>query len=300
VKKEKIRYLTDPLYLSMEINRHQPDLYFSPGFNPPIFANAPFVFTICDLIPLFVPELWKARKALYYDSVIRRAGRKASGILTISDYSREEIIAWGKFPPEKVHAVYLAAGEAFAPVGNVYKNPKPYYLYVGNHSPHKNVRRLLQAFARSGLNREFDLLLAGMPVGYWLEKIRELGMAESIKELGFIPDRDLPSLYRGAFCFVFPSLYEGFGLPPLEAMACGTPVVVSNAASLPEVVGEAGIYVDPLDIENIADGLARMADSSINSEFARKGLKQSERFSWEITTEKIWSILQNAAGYGND
>jgi glycosyltransferase involved in cell wall biosynthesis len=295
IKKEKVKFVTDPFYLSMEISRHHPDLFFTPGFNPPFFSSAPFVFTICDLIPLFVPELWKARKAFYYNSVVRWAGRKASGILTISEYSREEIIAWGNFPPDKVHSVYLAAGKAFDPVGSVYENPKPYYLYVGNHSPHKNVRRLLQAFTQSGLSREFDLLLAGMPEGFWSSTIRELGMEDSIKQLGFIPDRDLPSLYRGAFCFVFPSLYEGFGLPPLEAMACGTPVVVSNAASLPEVAGKAGIYVDPVDVESIADGLIQMGDSSLRNEMAGKGLKQSEKFSWEKTTERIWRVLQNAA-----
>ncbi|MBN1265942.1 MAG: glycosyltransferase family 4 protein [Anaerolineales bacterium] len=295
VGRDHINFPVDPLFLSSEIARHKPDLFFSPGFNPPLFFSIPIILTLCDLIPLHFAETRNPGKILFYNTVVRSACRRSAGILTISDHAKREILEWGEFQPEKVHRVYLAAGREFEPEGMCFKNRRPYYLYIGNGSPHKNVPRLVEAFAFSGLSREFDLLLGGMAAGYWSDLIGKWGLEGSVREMGLLPDEELPSLYRGAYCFAFPSLYEGFGLPPLEAMACGTPVVVSNTTSLPEVVGEAGYYVDPLDVESIADGLLRMTDQTLHEELAQKGLDQAQQFSWEKTIAEIWRMMRDAA-----
>ena len=162
----------------------------------------------------------------------------------------------------RVAVIGGAAAAQFTADGDAFQPGFPYLLYVGNHKPHKNLSRLIQAYARSSERDSLRLVITGRQEAELSALARREGVGERVVFIGQVPDRDLPRLYRGAVAFVFPSLYEGFGLPPLEAMACGTPVVSSAATSLAEVVGDAAVLVDPLEIESIAEGIDRVVDDT--------------------------------------
>lgn len=289
----------EALWLSTLLLRMRPRVYFSPGFNPPLWSPVPVVFTIHDLIHLRFPEETNALKRAYYRFVVRPAAVRAYRVLTVSEFSRREILEWARLPEEKVVVVGNGVGPEFSPQGKRHEPGYPYVFYVGNTKPHKNFHRLLEAFARSELLGEVRLVCTGTPSQRVLGLIQELGLEQHVVFAGTIPDEELPAYYRGALALVFPSLYEGFGLPALEAMACGTPVVTSSVTSLPEVVGDAAVLVDPYDVESIAWGVRRVVeDSSLRKELRRKGLKRAKQFSWDKTAELTWQVLQEAAQEG--
>jgi glycosyltransferase involved in cell wall biosynthesis len=173
----------------------------------------------------------------------------------------------------------------------------PYLLYVGNRKPHKNLTRLLQGFGHSGPRRDLYLVLTGMPDAALNQLITALRLQDRVVYAGHLSEPELAAYYRGAVALVCPSLYEGFGLPPLEAMACGTPVVTSNCTALPEVVEEAAVLVDPYDVEAIAWGIQRVVDDQgLRQDLAHKGLIRAQQFTWEHTAARVWQVLQEAAG----
>jgi glycosyltransferase involved in cell wall biosynthesis len=218
-------------------------------------------------------------------------------VLTVSEFSKQEILEWAGLPEEKVLVVGNGVGSEFSPEGKRHVPGYPYLFYVGNLKPHKNLQRLLEAFARSGLSGEVRLLCTGNLDESSLRLIRDKGLDNCVIFKGIIPDEELPAYYRGALALVFPSLYEGFGLPALEAMACGTPVVTSGITALPEVVGDAAVVVDPYDVESIVWGIRRVVeDSTLREELRRKGLERAKQFSWDRTAELIWKVLQEASG----
>lgn len=289
----------EPFWLSSLLLRVRPRVYFSPGFNPPLWSPVPFVFTIHDLIHLHFPEETNARKRAYYRFVVRPAAERAYRVLTVSEFSKREILEWARLPEEKVVVVGNGIGPEFSPQGKRHEPGYPYVFYVGNTKPHKNFNRLLEAFARSGLLGEVRLVCTGTPSARVWSLIQELDLERQVVFAGTVPDELLPAYYRGALALVFPSLYEGFGLPALEAMACGIPVVTSSVTSLPEVVGDAAVLVDPYDVESIAWGVRRVVeDSSLREELRRKGLERAKQFSWDITAEHTLKVLQEAAQEG--
>jgi glycosyltransferase involved in cell wall biosynthesis len=218
-------------------------------------------------------------------------------VLTVSEFSKQEILEWAGLPEEKVLVVGNGVGSEFSPEGKRHVPGYPYLFYVGNFKPHKNLERLLKAFARSGLPGEVRLLCTGNPDEPSLRLIRDMGLENCVIFKGVIPDEELPAYYRGALALVFPSLYEGFGLPALEAMACGTPVVTSGITALPEVVGDAAVVVDPYDVESIAWGIRRVVeDNTLREELCRKGIERAKHFSWDRTAELTWKVLQEASG----
>jgi len=169
-------------------------------------------------------------------------------------------------------------------------------LYVGNRKPHKNLARLLQGFAHSGLRRDLCLVLTGMPEAALSQQVMALQLQDRVVYAGHLTEPELAAYYRGAVAVVCPSLYEGFGLPPLEAMACGTPVVTSNRTALPEVVGEAAMLVDPYDVEALAWGIRRVVDDQgLRQALAHQGLVRAQQFTWEQTAARVWQVLQEAA-----
>lgn len=289
----------EAFWLSALLLRVHPRVYFSPGFNPPLWSPVPFVFTIHDLIHLRFPEETSARKRAYYRFVVRPATARAYRVLTVSEFSKREILEWARLPEYKVVVVGNGVGPEFSPQGKRHEPGYPYVFYVGNTKPHKNFNRLLEAFARSGLLGEVRLVCTGSPSKRVLSLIQELGLERHVVFAGTIPDELLPAYYRGALALIFPSLYEGFGLPTLEAMACGIPVVTSSVTSLPEVVGDAAVLVDPYDVESIAWGIQRVVeDSFLREELRRKGLERAKQFSWDKTAELTWKVLQEAAQEG--
>jgi glycosyltransferase involved in cell wall biosynthesis len=285
----------DPLLLSAALWRHAPSLFFSPGYNSPAVSARPFVFTLHDLNHLRVPENSNALKRAYYRYCIRPACDRAAYVLTVSEYSKAEIVQWAGIPAEKVINVGNGVDYPFIPLGPAYDIGGPYLLYVGSRKANKNIPRLLKAFAVSGVYRDIRLVLSGGANDAVMKQVYQLGLADSITFADASSNESLAELYRGAHAFLFVSFYEGFGLPPLEAMACGTPVLTSNVCSLPEVVGDAAILVDPYDVDAIADGIRRIAgETDLRTELKRKGLAQARKFSWDQTACKTRQVLEAA------
>lgn len=285
----------DPVLLGAALWVRRPTLFFSPGYNSPIGWPYPFVFMLHDLNHLCVPENSNPAKRAYYNYVIRPACHRAAFVLTGSEYSRNEIREWANLKDQKVVKVAYGVGLPFSPSGPRHDPGYPYLLYVGSHKAHKNLPRLLKAFSISGVRRSVRLVLTGIRDSEISAQVEGLGLNEDVRFVESPGDESLANLYRGAEGLVFPSLYEGFGLPPLEAMACGTPVLTSNVCSLPEVVGDAAIVVDPLDVEGIAEGIRRLTeDSRLRDELRRRGLERARQFSWNETARGVWEVLQTA------
>ena len=275
--------------------RRKPKFFFSPGYNSPLGWPGRFAFTLHDLNHLCVMDNSNAMKRAYYQYVIRPACHRAEYVLTVSEYSKREIITWAKVPHEKVINVGNGVGMPFSPSGKKFDPGYPYLLYVGSRKPHKNLPRLLKAFSISGVWKDIHLLFSGEPDRDIAAEINRLGLEGYVRFRDMSSDQELSEAYRGAVAFVFPSLYEGFGLPPLEAMACGVPVLTSNACSLPEVVGDAAILVEPLIVEEIAEGIRRLVGDSVLRKLLReKGLIRSKEFSWEKTARLTSAVLQVA------
>jgi glycosyltransferase involved in cell wall biosynthesis len=286
----------DSARLSWVLWRLRPKVYFSPGFNPPLWSPIPFVFTLYDLIHIRFPAEASLTKQVYYRLVVRPAIHRAYRVLTVSMYTKQEILAWAGVPDEHVVVVGCGVGSVFCPEGRRYAPGYPYIFYVGNRKPHKNLVRLLQGFARSGLRKDIRLILTGAPEVALGQEINIAKLQDRVIYAGQLTDTDLAAYYRGALALVCPSLYEGFGLPPLEAMACGTPVVTSNLTALPEVVGDAAVLVDPCNVEAIAWGIQRVVeDSMLRQALYYKGLARAKQFTWEQTAERVWQVLQEAA-----
>jgi glycosyltransferase involved in cell wall biosynthesis len=262
----------------------------------PMSSPTPFVFSVHDLIHA---RLVRGMRAAYFNSILRPLCKKAYKVVTVSEFSRAEICAWTGLSADRVVCIYNAASDEFTPQGRKHSPGYPYLLYVGLHNPHKNLPRLLQAFSVSGLASQCKLLLSGDPDPELLASATELSIADSVEFAGHISDADLPSYYRGAVGVVLVSTYEGFGIPPLEAMACGTPVVCSGTTSLPEVVGDAALQVDPTNIEEIAEGMRKLIfDEPLRSRLIADGLNRRLRFSWDESAKKLCDLLLEAAGSG--
>ncbi len=276
-----------------QILYHRPRLFFSLGFNPPPWSPVPVVFTLYDLILLHFPSEANRLMQPYFRYIIRPAAKRAAYILTCSEFSKQEIIDWADIPSEKVVVVGCGVDESFTPAGDRIDLGVPYVLYVGNHRPHKNLPRLLAAFQQAqGLPTDLKLLLSGTPNPEILVEITRLGLADRVQFAGFIQDADLPAYYRGATALLFPSLYEGFGLPPIEAMACGIPVLTANVTSLPEVVGDAALLVNPYEVAEIAIGIERIVlDGDLRSKLIDRGLAQAQKHRWSKTVEKTYGVL---------
>jgi alpha-1,3-rhamnosyl/mannosyltransferase len=275
------------------------DLYHSAYFLMPYAPSpegVPTLLTVYDLIPLLLPQQSTLRARLLVRWAVRLALRAAQRVIAISEATRRDFLAHFRLQPEKIQAIPLAADPAFHPqlpdcvvaARARYHLPERYLLYLGSNKPHKNLVRLVEAWALLQ-PQSMPLVIAGA----WDDRYPDarqragaLSLAGQIHWLGAVPEVDLPALYSGALLLVFPSLYEGFGLPVLEAMACGTPVVCSNSSSLPEVAGDAALLIDPLDTEKLA-WTVRLAleDERLRQDLREKGLRRAQSFSWPRTAE---------------
>ncbi len=273
-----------------------------PYWGGPLRSPVPLLITVHDLTTLIVPEYRRSLQARLYNALVSASARGANHILTDSFSSKLDILDHLDIPEEDVTAVYLAAGPQFSPAENSltdiatlqkYNLPVYYILYLGGYILHKNVISLLHAhkYVSNALGEEYPLVLAGKKPDTVSDTfpdydgtINRLELDNFVRWIGMVDEEDKPVLYRNAETFVFPSRYEGFGFGPLEAMACGTPVVTSNSTSLPEVVGSAAFAVDPDDEREMAGAIiASVIEEPLRAELRSKGLEQAARFSWQKT-----------------
>jgi glycosyltransferase involved in cell wall biosynthesis len=288
----------DPLRLTWamaKLPRHT--VVFSPGYNAPLWPVRPFVFALHDLNHLDVPNNSSASKRLYYRTVIRRACHAARKVLTGSEFSRQRIIEWAGVPSQQVVGVGYGVDASFSPDGARYDPDLGYLLMVSNRRPHKNEERALAAFARARIDPSIRLLLTGLPTNTLQAFIAHLGLTERVDFLGRVEDTQLPAVYRGALGLLFPSFYEGFGLPVIEAMASGVPVLTSTVTALPEVAGDAALLVDPYDVDAIASGIERLlTDEDLRTRLRVAGLKRAAMFRWDDVAARVQRVLDEADG----
>jgi glycosyltransferase involved in cell wall biosynthesis len=266
------------------------------------------VVTIHDCIHLMFPQYLPNRLALTYARAsIAMAARRATRVLTVSESSKRDIVRLVDVDPAKIDVIYNSYDERFGVepgdedierVRERFQLHDPFVLYAGNVKPHKNLERLIDAFQvvrKRGLDN-VKLVLIGDDISKYAALRRAVHrhqLHQHVRFLGFVPEETLAVMYRLASVFVFPSLYEGFGLPPLEAMASGTPVVTSNLSSLPEVAGDAAMLVDPYDPEAIADGIYRvLTDDTLRHSMRAKGIERARQFSWEQSVRRVHDIYQ--------
>jgi glycosyltransferase involved in cell wall biosynthesis len=224
----------DPLFMSLALRKLTPDdTFLSPGYNAPLSIKGRMIFTIHDLNHIDVTANRSLPKWLYYETCIKHGIKKSTHVLTVSNFSRQRIIEWSGCQPEKVINVGNGVDSAFHPSSTSWQSGYRYFLCIGNRRPHKNEERLLQAFAAANLPTDIRLVFSGEATPSLLQLATTLRVGERLVFRGRVPETELPTLYRGAIALLFPSLYEGFGLPVIEAMACATPVMKSNTTSLP-------------------------------------------------------------------
>ena len=296
--------------LSWALLRDQPDLLFVPAHVLPLVHRCPSVATVHDLGFRFFPEAHPRLGRWYLELSTRWAVRRASRLIAVSGCTATDLQRCYGVDPARVAVVYEGVDPTFAPVSDAHRlklvrdrhglSEHPYLLTVGTLQPRKNLGLLLQAL-RLLLDQGLDLQLAVVGRTGWgnldlpAESAR-LGLTGRLHPLGYVPDENLPALYSGALAVVLPSLYEGFGLPALEAMACGAPVVASNNSVLPEVVGSAGILVDPRDPRGLAETLRRLAiEPGLGEQLARQGLARAATFTWERAARETLAVLEAAA-----
>jgi O-antigen biosynthesis alpha-1,2-mannosyltransferase len=283
----------DSWFLARALRRlGRDDLFFSPGYNTPLFCAAPFIFAIHDLSHIYCAENSSPSIRLYYATIMKRACWRAAKILTVSDFTRQQIVDWAGVPSEKVFNVGCGIDSAYQPDGNTYGLPFRYLLCVSNRKRHKNEFRTVEAFARSGLAGNIHLVFTGNPTAELVKRIDQFRVSPSIHFLGVVPEEKLPCLYRGAEALVFVSLYEGFGLPVLEAMACGIPVVTSNRTALLEIAGDAAVLVDPTSVPQVVEAMVEITtDTLLCQRLREKGPARAAQFSWVTTSEKVRRLL---------
>ena len=285
----------DPLWLSYQIAALRPSVFFSPGFNVPVVSARPLVITIHDLIHIQFPAFATFGRRLYYRFLVRPTAARAVCVLTGSEYSRTQILKWSGLPEARVVNISYGVESIFHPDGPRYEPGYPYILYVGNFRAHKNLNRLFAAFAQVD-HPELQLILTGDKTPELAARLQALKLQGRVQFAGTISDEVLSRLYRGATSLMLPSLLEGFGLPALEAIACGTPVIASRTTALPEVVADAGVLIDPLDIDDMRRAIERViGNADLRRRMRSAGLARARQFSWNCVAERVQRAICQAA-----
>jgi len=302
-------FIWDQMKLLKALKKHAIDLFYSPYYKIPLFSDVPSVSQILDLMFLIHPPYKKnlnLGQKIYYTVFGKVFARKSISIITDSQHAKNDIIKQWKVNPQKIIVIPLGLADRYKPVTdkNLLKRvrsklnlPQNYILYLGNFKPHKNVSSLIQAYKVIETKfPEYKLVLAGTLDKHGI-KIKNYAAQQGLKNKVLFTDtvreKDFPeAMISMADLFVFPTLYEGFGLPPLEAMACGTPVVASNLTSIPEVLGDAGILVNPMDIGELAEAISDLLkDSEKRAKYSKNGLKRAKKFREKDTTGKLYEHI---------
>jgi glycosyltransferase involved in cell wall biosynthesis len=302
-----MRILWEQAVQPWAINQAGVDLIHGLAFVGPLSSACPSIVTVHDLSFLLYRQGFRAVNRLYLRIFTPLSVRRARRVIAVSESTKRDLVQYYGLSPAKVDVVHNGVDSRFGPlpVGQVAAFraerglPERFMLFVGTLEPRKNVTRLIEAYARSSKALPPLMLVGGRG---WLydevfSRAEALKVADKVRFVGYVPDQELPLWYNAADLFVYPSLYEGFGLPPLEAMACGTPVITSTTSSLPEVVGKAGLLVDPMNVEALASAMERAyADTDLQAELRSAGLARARAFSWQqtasATVDSYWRALR--------
>lgn len=318
IRNERVQWRVMPfprlwthLRLAWEVTRYSPDVLYIPAHVLPWLHPGRCVVSVHDLGYLHYPQAHTRWGRWYLDLSTRFNVRSARRVIVDSETTRQDLISYYQVDAEKIAVAYPAGTPGLAPVTDrdaldrirrAYHTGERYFCYVGTLQPRKNLKTLLQAFhsamASGEMGDDVKLVLAGKR-GWKCKDIVELAHSEGLRERvvlpGYVPSQDLPALLSGALAYVLPSLYEGFGLPILEAMACDTPVICSDVSSLPEVAGDAALYVSPHDTEGWAHAMARIChDKALRQELIARGRERGEAFSWERCARTVLAVLETA------
>lgn len=307
-----VRILWEQFIQPVALSRAGVDLLHALAFVSPVAVKVPVVVTVYDLSFLRYPEAFRPFNRWYLSHFTARSVKQAKAVVAISESTRQDVINFLKTPPERVHTVYCGVDAAFHPLPPAQvaafrarqQLPEQFILFLGTLEPRKNVAGLLRAYAqwRAHDSQAWPLVLAGGKGWYYAEifkLVEALNLTAWVRFPGYVPQDELPLWYNAASLFVYPSHFEGFGLPVLEAMACGTPVITSTAASLPEVIGRngAGCLVDPQQPEALAETMARVInDEELRRSMAAEGLARARQFHWDKTAHETIEIYKNVLG----
>lgn len=307
IVKMPTKMLWDHIGIPMSVKADAIDVLFCPKNIIPPLVKCKTVITILDL-GYVAGNYYPFIDSLYMNIGMRYSTRKANAVIAISNSTKSDLVSYFGVKPGKIHAIHLAADESYRllndkilldGIRNKYELPSSFILSVASLHRRKNLPNLIKAFSilKKQMRIEHKLVLIGAPSWKYVEIIREmevLSAAGDIIWLQSIPEEDLSAVYNLADVLVYPSLYEGFGLPVLEAMACGCPVVCSNTSSLPEVAGNAALLVDPMNVSDIADGVYRvLSDKNLRDDLKDKGLRRASQFSWEKTARETLRVITN-------
>ena len=297
-----------------ELWKQKPDVYHYPNFDLPVFQPYNSIFTVHDLTYLKHRDLYIKRrwaKNLYTKSIMALGARKAKRIISVSTSTKRDLQEILRVPEEKIYVILEGLDECYfngqcsQPEPKLFeqylglKEEDEYFLFVGERRPHKNLVQLVEAFSvfKKRLPNNIKLVIGGKKYADYdkpEEKVRELNLTHDVVFLGYVPEDFLPTLYKRAKCFVFISIYEGFGLPLLEAMACGTPIITSNLSSMPEVAGDAALTVDPYNVEEIANAMQRLTeDLDLRQQLVKNGFRRVKKFSWQSAAEKTLELYES-------
>jgi len=301
------RFIWDQFSFPKKAKTAKVDILHQPCFSAPIFYSGKIVLTIHDLISHYFPQNMPSGSRLYFSKWMPLTYQKAAKIIAISENTKKDIISLLKIPEDKIVVIHSAVSEEFKPIQDQakinavkqkYQTGNSYILDVGTLEPRKNLPFLVKAFHRAIKEGGIDhnLVLTGKKGWYYeslFELIKELNLEKRVILPGYVADEDLPALYNGADLFCFPSAYEGFGFPPLEALSCGTPVIAANNSSIPEVVGEAGILLENDQEEVWAENIVKvLKDQNLREKLSTLGLEQAKKFSWVTTAQKTAAVYK--------
>lgn len=300
------RLIWDQFILPAKVRKENVDILHQPAFSAPIFLKKPIVVTIHDLIAIHYPKDIPFWSSQYFGKWMPFSYRFADHIISVSEHTKKDIISLLRVPEEKVTVIYHAAREYFRPIKDKreldrirrkYNTGDNYILHIGTLNPRKNLHFLINVFSKvSYQHRNLKLIIAGKEGWYYdnlKDQVNKLGLQNRVLFVGYVDEKDKPALYSGACLLAFPSLYEGFGFPILEAMNCGLPVVASNRSSIPELVSNAGILLNPKDESGWIIAINKMlSDNKLHRKYTDLGLKRAKNFSWKITAEKTIAVYE--------
>ena len=297
----------DQILLKRAIKKDNIDIIHGTKSVAPFFSKAKSVITFLDLTPILYPNEFKFFDRIYWNFILPYAVKYVDHIISISENTKKDLVENFKVESDKISVVLLGVSKKYHPIKNTevlqktkqnYNLPPNFILYVGTYRPRKNIESIIKAFYKFKRNdNNYKLVLCGKKLykeNIIIQLVKELKLTNDVFHLGYIKDDDLPVLYNLADLFVYPSFYEGFGLPVIEAMACGTPVIASNTASLPEVVGAAGIIINPRDIDSLTNAIYKVLHSkSIQDKMIINGITQAKKFSWKKCARETLEVYKS-------